>query len=271
MAPLGVCAESGNHHCWIFDEPAEFHARARDFLLDGLRNNERVWYVGDAPDDVLLGELDGIRFDDALSRGAARVVPIAEAYPAGGTTPQDQVDRFAAMLADSLAEGFAGLRVAADATSLAGQDSWNRYEHMVDRLMIGRPLSGLCGFDGRRLDPGRAAELECLHPITNTATVPFRVTAYSPSGDRLALSGELDSSTHDLLVRVLDAADLRPQAGRVMIDVGGLAFVDHRSLLELARYAADRGARLMLRDPRQVARRIVELLGDPTIRWEVTP
>jgi hypothetical protein len=269
VSAVGVPPGSGNHHCWIFDEPADFHARVRDFLAEGLRINERVWYVGEATEDVLIGHMSGIGFDDAVARGAARAVPIAEAY-VGGVPPQAQVDGFAALLDQSLAEGYAGMRVAADATSLVRHRSWNRYEHLVDRFMVGRPLTGLCGFHGRRLDPRVVAELECLHPITNTATAPFRATAYSPSADRLALSGELDFSSLDLLVRALDAADLRPAGGRVTIDMSGLAFVDHRSIQVLARYAADRSAELVLRDPRRAARRIVDLLGDPAIHAEAT-
>lgn len=258
----GLPEGSGNHHCWVFDEPAEFHDRVRAFLAEGLRNNERVLYVGDAPEDILLSQVRAIGFDDAVARGAGRVVPLAEAYAEFGRGPQDQVDGFAATLEQSLAEGYAGIRVAADATTLAAGATWRRYEHMVDRFMVGRAITGLCGFNARRLDPGLVAELECLHPHTNTGTAPFRLTACSPAADQVALSGELDYTAHDLLVRALDAADLEPSGGRVTIAVGGLGFADHRSVMMLARYAADRGAELVLRDPGHGLRHIVELLGE---------
>jgi hypothetical protein len=259
---LGVPEGSGNHHCWIFDEPADFHARVRTFLAEGLRANERVWYVGDATEDVLLSHVRAIGFDDAVARGAGQVIPAAQAYADVGGRPRDQVDGFAQVLDLSLAEGYAGVRVAADATSLAAADSWARYEHLVDRFMVGRAIAGLCGFHRPRLDPGRFPELECLHPHTNTATAPFRLTACSGTADQVALSGELDHATHDLLVRALDAADLQPSDGRMTIAVGGLGFADHGSVMTLARYAADRGAELVLRDPGRGLRNIVELLGD---------
>jgi hypothetical protein len=258
----GVPEGSGNHHCWIFDEPAGFHDRVRSFLAEGLRNNERVWYVGDAAEDVLLGQVRAIGFDDAVARGAGRVIPVAEAYAGIGRQPQEQIDDFARILAQSLADGFAGMRIAADATSLVQSGTWLRYEHLVDRFMIGRAIAGLCGFDARRLDPGRLAELECLHPVTNTATTSFRLTACAPTGDQIALSGELDLAAYDLLVRALATVDLQPSAGSMTVEVGGLAFADHRSLLTLARYAADRDAELILRRPRPGLRRIVAALGE---------
>lgn len=271
MPAFGVPEGSSAHHCWIFDEPAEFHSRVRAFLAEGLRRNERVWYVGEGTENDLLGHVCAIGFDDAVARGAARVVPLAEAYAGGDTRPpEDWVTAFAAVLEQSLADGYSGMRVAADTTSLVEDSSWSRYEHMVDRFMIDRPLTGLCGFDGRRLDLATVTELECLHPVTNTTTAPFRLTACSRAADRLALTGELDYTNLDLLVRVLDAADLRPSGGRVMIDMRGLAFVDHRSLMALARYAADRAAELVLLDPRHGTRHLVDLLGDTTMRTEMS-
>lgn len=271
MPAFGVPEGSSAHHCWIFDEPAEFHSRVRSFLAEGLHRNERVWYVGEGTEDVLLGHVGAIGFDDAVARGAARVVPLSEAYAdVDARRPQDRVRTFAEVLEQSLAEGYSGMRVAADTTSLVADSSWCRYEHLVDRFMIGRPLSGLCGFDGRRLDPATVAELECLHPVTNTTTASFRLTACSRAADRFALTGELDFTNLDLLVRVLDAADPQPSEGRVMIEMRGLAFVDHRSLMALARYAADRDAELVLLDPRHGARQLAELLGDTTIRTEVS-
>jgi hypothetical protein len=260
---FGVRGGSGGHHCWIFRDSAEFQARVRAFLSEGLRRNERVLYIGEGSEDELRRHVGGIGFDEAISRGAARVASVSVAY--GGAVPTE-IDAFADDLDATLAEGYTGLRVAANATSLAMLESWNSYEHMVDRFMVGRPLIGLCGFDGRRIDARTAAELECLHPITNTAAVGFRLTACSPAADRLALTGDLDSTNHDLLVRLLRAADLRPADRQVTMDVHGLRFVDHRTILLLRDYAADRGATLTLLDPRPGASHIVELLDDATIR-----
>jgi hypothetical protein len=262
---FGLTDRSGSHHCWIFDEPAQFHSRARAFLSEGMRRNERVWYVGEGSEEDLLGQVGGIGFDAAMDRGAARVVPVAQAY-SGGVRPQAQVDSFARHVEAALADGYRGLRVAADGTSLAALPSWNQYEHLVDRFIVERPLSGLCGFDRRRLDRPTTAALECLHPITNTDAVSFRLTACSPAADRFALSGELDFANHDLLVRALSAANPRPADGTVVVDMRGLRFADHQTILLLRDYARDRGATLTLLDPRPLTGHIAELIGDRTIR-----
>lgn len=237
----------------------------RAFLSEGLRRNERVWFIGDGSEVDLLGRL-GDGFADRVCEGAVRVTPIAEAYT-GAVPPQRQVERFAESMQAALADGFTALRVAADSTALANLRNWNRYEHLVDRYMIGRPLIGLCGFHAGKLSAATVAELECLHPVTNTAEVGFRLTAH-PAAHRLTLSGELDITGHDVLVRALDAADLRPENGRVVMDIGQLRFVDHRALMLMARYARARDADLVLVDPRPGAEHLVGLLADASIRIE---
>ena len=52
-------------------------------------------------------------------------------------------------------------------------------------------MAGLCGFDRHRLDSGTVAELECLHPLSNTNSAGFRLHACSrpgPTGSRCAAS-----------------------------------------------------------------------------------
>lgn len=45
------------HVGWGFCERAEFLRRAAEYIADGVRQNQRVVYVGEADSEVLLAEL----------------------------------------------------------------------------------------------------------------------------------------------------------------------------------------------------------------------
>ena len=58
---------------------------------------------------------------------------------------------------------------------------------------------------------------------------------------------------------------------RVVLDVKGLAFIDHRSLLTLQRHAEESGVTsVLLRNPSSLAGRLVELLDLSRVKVETT-
>ncbi|MFD0823935.1 MEDS domain-containing protein, partial [Micromonospora zhanjiangensis] len=185
-------------------------------------------------------------------RGAARIVPLNATYDAGAAVdPEAQAAVFVAAAETALADGYAGLRVVADCTSLvrtpAALEAFARYEHVVDREMQRQPLAGLCAFDRTRLDDRILVELACLHQETNVDAALFRLHACDPDAGCAALTGELDPSTHELFAQALDRVDPRPVDGRLVLDASGLRYVDHRSLLLLQDFARGRHATAVLR------------------------
>ncbi len=252
-----------DHRCWAFESTADFRARAREFLRDGLARGRQVWYV--APGDPAL---DGL--DDAFRTGAARTVSLDEACPAGAVVdPDAQARNYALATEAALAAGYTGLRVAADWTPLVttpGQlDALVRYEHAVDRYAAARPFSAMCGHDRGRVGDEVVARVASMHPATN-ADPGFRL--FGSASVSAALAGELDLSTEELLVEALRRADPPTVDGNLVLDVSGLRFADHRSLTRLAEHAANRGATLVLRDPSPAVSRLVEVLGLSTVRVE---
>ncbi|ADB34392.1 hypothetical protein Kfla_5379 [Kribbella flavida DSM 17836] len=260
-----------DHVCWQYDAPADFQERVREFLVDGLASGYRVWYT--APGDVseLTEELRGIDgMDWALRSGAARVASLDTTYPVGSVIrPEDQVETYAAATDQALADGFAGLRVAAEATRLvlsAEQlDAFARYEYLIDRYMADRPFSALCAYDRNQLADTAIAQLACLHPNTN-AVVDFRL--HAAPGGAPALTGELDVLSDDLFALALERAQLEAASDQVVLDGTGLTFVDHAGLVRLSRHAADRGVDVVLRTSWPGASRLVELLHLPRVRVE---
>src|SRR5262245_23226821 len=132
--PIGLGAH--DHVGWAFDQPEPFRVAVAAFLSDGLAAGQRVVYVG--PDDPRLPRVKG--FDDALARDQARLERNDGMYPAGTVIDADeQVAIFSAATRQALADGYTGLRVAADSTSLVmtgeQRHAWVRYEHQIDRFM----------------------------------------------------------------------------------------------------------------------------------------
>ncbi|MFC0003767.1 MEDS domain-containing protein [Micromonospora siamensis] len=266
-----------DHVCWSYDDPAAFDAAARGYLSRGLADGEQVWYVG--PDGAesaraRLGGLPGL--DQGLRTGAVRIVATGSAYDKDEKLdPSAQVRAYAAATEAALAEGYTGLRVVAEATDLARtpqqRDLFARYEHLVDRYMWSRPFAAMCAYDRRQLGDRAVAELACMHPRTNAPGLLFTLSACGHrQDDCVVLAGELDPSNHELFATALERADLRPVDGELRLCAPGLRFIDHRCLLHLQGYAARRGVTAVLHTTLSAAPRLVELLGLPDVRVEVT-
>ncbi|OJF11217.1 DcmR-like sensory protein [Couchioplanes caeruleus] len=242
---------AGGHVCLSYDEPAAFEAAARDFLAEGVAAGERVWYLAPAPPRDWSFRPELVRLGDH--------------YPeAGVIDPAAGVAAYAAATERALADGYLGLRVAAEATPLVRTpdqlDAFARYEHLVDRYMRGAPFSALCGYDRVTLGDEAVDELACLHPVS---AAPFRLFALAPGPADAGLAGELDWETHDLFARALARADPRPASGEWVIDADRLTFIHHGCLLHLDAYARAQGLTAVLRT-RSVAPALLATLMDLT-------
>lgn len=260
MRPYGVIASTqdlgiNDHLCWIYDRHSSFVHEAVQFLAEGLRSGQRVAYVGDhtltqlRPRLARLGDVDAL-----VAAGRFSVLSI---------TAVDEAEVYAVAVADAIAAGFDGLRVAADATSLVtshgGLEEFARYEHIVDRLMAdGLRFSAMCGYDGSMLDASAAHELASIHPLTGGTDPTFAMFAVAEGV--VAAVGEVDAmnaSTFGTTVARIVAA----HAGEAMtLDGGGLAFVDHNGLRALDAAAGAAGVRLRLTGAPSVAVRLAAIV-----------
>jgi len=258
------------HLSWAFDEPPEFLAAARDFLAEGLEQHLRVWYVADGDPGTLATRLHGIAgLDAALRSGAVRLMPADSPL---SVAPDDLVRLHADATEAALADGYAGLRIAADRTPLVGTPdglaAFARYEHLVDQYMALRPLSVMCGYDRARLGDDVVSRLACLHPAGTPVVEPgFRL--FGSAKHSVGISGELDMCTGARFAEALRRTDPRPVDGRLVVDATRLRFLDHRTLLLLAEFADERESTLVLRTPWAGVRRMVDLLDMPSVQVEV--
>lgn len=268
-----------DHVCWSYDDIADFRDRAREYLAEGLALGQRVWYVAA---ETGAGALSGAAgFDAALASGAAQVTSLGDTYASGAVVvPEDQVRAYAAATEEALADGYTGLRVAAEATPLVRTPvqlaAFLRYEHLVDRYMAERPFSAMCGYDSTLLEGSAVTKLAGVHPCSNRP-VPFRLHAVTegpngdsgPAGGALELGGELDASGHELLGALLERIDAGSDG--LVVHAPELSFIDHRGLLMLADSARRRGGGLLLRTRATGAARLVEVLDIPDVRVEQIP
>ena len=231
-----------DHVGWVFSGQAEFDALAGPFLAEGADRGERLIYVAADPGPAAAARLRG-----ALGPDAVQVASIAEVYGASGIVDAAaQRATFAAALADAVAEGYSGIRVAADNTPMVTDDqrmaAWVRWEITADRFMSENPVTGLCAFDGNKVDVNRLRHLATLHPLFPADRPVPQFRLFADDGN-LCVEGRIDSFAVTELPAYLDI--LPPKTG-VLIDLSAAALASGAALNRLGRLA-DAGVAVTIR------------------------
>ncbi|MFB9684278.1 MEDS domain-containing protein [Amycolatopsis plumensis] len=263
-----------DHVCWGFQRRDEFTVPAWEFLADGLTAHERVLYVAPGDPELIAAQMRAAGpFGEGLRTGAVQISSADATYATGAVVdPAGQVELYATATAQALAEGYTGLRVAADVTPLvrtpAQLDAFARYEHLVDHFMAAHPMSAICGYDTAELGDETVAQLACMHPEARQVPVPFHLHGHTRDGSAAALAGELDMRARPLWPLALQRAQLRPAGGSIAIDATDLTFIDHRSLFDIADYAEATDTTVVLRTRLSTPARLLELFGLTNVRVE---
>ena len=231
-----------DHVGWVFSGQAEFDALAGPFLAEGADRGERLIYVAADPGPAVAARLRG-----ALGPDAVQVASITEVYGASGIVDAAaQRATFAAALADAVAEGYSGIRVAADNTPMVTDDqrmaAWVRWEIIADRFMSENPVTGLCAFDGNKVDVNRLRHLATLHPLFPADRPVPQFRLFADDGN-LCVEGRIDSFAVTELPAYLDI--LPPKTG-VLIDLSAAALASGAALNRLGRLA-DAGVAVTIR------------------------
>ena len=253
------------HACWGFDDVGELGAAAAAFLSEGSELGQRLMFVGGPEAEALMRDTDPMK--SLVDDGTLQVAPFDAVYPGGRRMANvDQLAMYAGATDQALADGFTGLRVLAEVTSLASpagewpnQVGWESY---ADRYMATRPLAALCCFDRQRLPVEAMAALACAHPVADRRlkpVAPFRVFAQP---DAVALAGEVDALSSAQLAALLELT-IPDTEGEVVLDLDGLDFIDHsgvRAVAEHEQRMRERGAQLILRGESAIFQRLSDLL-----------
>ena len=228
----------------LFDDESEVRAASVEFLRDGRRLGQRLIYAGNAGEEELREDIAGLPgLDRLLVDGSLELVSLPELYPVGEPIdPEAQVATYAAATEEALADGYTGLRVAAEATSLATEPEYwealTRYESVVDHYMATNPCAAMCCYDRRAVPEHVVSDLSCVHPAAtaNERIAPFRL--FSRPG-ALMLAGKVDRHSVEDLDRLLA---LVPRGRReTVLDLSLLESIDDQALISLAERAGARG------------------------------
>ena len=219
-----------DHMFWVFTGAREFAALAVPFLSEGAALGERLMYVAENPDPADMMPLAASGAAHAL-----QITSIAEVYGAGGIVdPAAQLATYAAALADAMAQGYTGLRVAAENTSMVIDEeqlkAWTRWEIIADRFIAENPVTGLCAFDKEKVDPGRLRHLATLHPLSSASSPVPQFRLYSEAGV-LRIEGQLDSFA---VTQLWLALENLPRGTQVIVDLATARLMSRAVLAGLA-------------------------------------
>jgi MEDS: MEthanogen/methylotroph, DcmR Sensory domain len=234
--PCGLGA--GDHLCWVYEDEGDRDRAGAAFLGEGVDRGERLMWIaseGDARGRRAMAALGDV--DALVERRALVIQGLGTAYRP--RDPDDQVGAWDEATDAALADGFAGLRVAADVTSQVldpmARDGFADYEHVVDRYMTEHPFTAMCLYDGRIVGDD-IDELACLHPAANRRGVGFSCAA--GAGGTVTLAGEVDTVDAGALATALRHAT-RDGDACLRIDARELTFIDHHGMLSLAAAATE--------------------------------
>ena len=265
----GNALQPHDHVVWMGRGSDDLYALATAALAEGARRNEKLMFIAEAPDPARLqgvGDLNAL-----LAGGQLELQPVADVYDRSSAFDQtNQLATFEDVHAHALANGYTGIRVIADNTSLATGDDgqfrrWLRWEQVADRFQATSNVTGICYFDRRALSSDRRADLAALHPVRSVTTPPTPFS-FVVDGDAISVTGALDFWSEDQFQRLLATVpDERP----LIIDLSHADFVDHRALLALnAAASATRPVHISRASP--LTRELAEMLEVPTphLRFE---
>jgi len=253
-----------DHIGWIFSGPGEFAALANPFLAEGAARNERLMYVADDPDITAFGS-----WTETLPPGTLTAATVADVYGESGIVDaQKQRATFAQALADALAAGYTGIRVAAENTPLIldreRMDAWIRWEIVADHFMSANPVTGLCAFDKTRIDVNSLRHLATLHPVWPAESDQPAFRLFS-SDSALWLEGEVDSFALGQAKLALE--NLPPTTG-VVVDLTSTAAITSDALTAL-RQLCETGVGVTVRGATELVRKLVQSAGLPaqSLSW----
>ena len=270
-------ARPGTHLCALYRGEAELEQTAASFVTCGQAAGDRVLYVAsDRPAPQVRTSLEVHQVPTGLAMDCGQLViqNFADAYGEPGELDLAQMEAdFRAASRQARADGFGGLRVAAEMGNFA--DAIGSVERLLDWERLCTPMqreegiTSVCQYDQRWFTETDAARLVTEHAGLAPDTVrppPVRFAATdAPWG--LIVSGELDLASREVFGRVLRARlAARPW---LRLDVSGLVYAEAAALGVLYQTAAQLpgdGAIVMVGAPYQL-RRVIDLAGfcDPRV------
>jgi hypothetical protein len=148
------------HRAWAFDGIVRFEVGATRFLASAPAHEQLMFVVDDPVPRRWPQHL--------LESGRLLIASASELYgPTRRVDAPAQLARLTAVLQSALANGYRGIRVAADSTSAIiatnGSSAWAEWERAAEAFTSVNPVIWMCGFDRSRLPETDLAGVLQLH------------------------------------------------------------------------------------------------------------
>jgi hypothetical protein len=251
------------HLAWAYHHNEELAARALEYAEDGIAAGHYVELVGLGSMEELHGPFGRVTRSStvrrALESGQAGIRDTAGFYQLAGEVvdAEASVARRVAASADARAAGLNGYRVVVDCTAAARtrqqRDAFARYEHLLDRQIIQKPIAALCAYNVRALGLVAAAELACMHPCASPRATPFQL--YAEHDAAFGLAGTLSDGSVPLLLAALRSLGT-PTGSELVIDARSAAYIGRQALAALSTHAQQMNITAVLRLSRPLASNI---------------
>jgi len=210
----------GDHLCQIYETEEEHRKLLTPYLIQGLRNNEKVLYIVDTHTaEVILEYLNSEGFDPNpyLDSGQFSIITRNEAYvKEGNFDPDRMIELLRSETEKAIKEGYGALRVTGEMTwalrGLPGSEKLIEYEAKLNDFFPGSKALAVCQYDKNQFSPEILLNILKTHPIavigTEICDNPFYVPAKAFLGPNV-YEATLDSWTNNLLERKKAEAKVR--------------------------------------------------------------
>lgn len=160
----------GLHACHFYPDRAQLVDALVPFFLAGLYNSEKCLWVAAPPlpaaeaRESLQDAWDGT--EDALARGALRIVDFDAWYGNGPVTASEVVEAWLKEEESAILQGYRGLRITGNTSFLDRPEDWDAfidYERELNRRLSGRRIVVLCSYSLADCSARHAVEVMRAH------------------------------------------------------------------------------------------------------------
>lgn len=238
---VGVLSH-GDHSSLLYSSVREQMDVTAALVKDALVRNERVICVGEPAYAERASSAFGKTGARAIANGQLLLENSAETYMREGRFDAERMLRhYSASINDAVADGYSGLRVAAD-MSWAGivpesGEDLIRYEHTLDSVLEKYPAVVVCQYDRRIFSEAALASLQAAHnsearpnPLHESMQLSIE-REYDPHGLRVA--GEIDISNRAAFRSAIAQLAASPEQ-HIVVDLAGVEYMDAASIAALA-------------------------------------
>ncbi|MBC7093432.1 MEDS domain-containing protein, partial [Candidatus Bipolaricaulota bacterium] len=188
--------KSGDHLCAIYETPEQLWATMVPLLRDGLAKNEKVVYIvahHTATEILDMLTTAGVPAHDTLRTGQLEIFSWDDTYLAGGYFNPDQViETFRKLEADSLAAGWSALRVTGEMTWVLSKppevERLIEYEAKLNHFFPGSRTLAICQYWEEKFDARILLDVIRTHPIVIAGDIVCENLFYEPPDEFLAVT-----------------------------------------------------------------------------------